>query len=211
MSTRTARAAAIAAALLALASCSSGNDDSARRAPDPTPESALTSTQPTPTTTTAIPTTTAGPKKTPQGWLIKDIGEMAGLGGNQGDTLETSPIKFTVDRIEVNPRCQQYGTKAKPGNKTVVLYVTMTTGQVTEEEAFAAAMIFNPFSMKGVTPDGFIHDAQPGSCTGYERAFPNEIAPNGKYSGIVDLELPATATSVVSAEGSTGWSWPIGG
>jgi hypothetical protein len=94
-----------------------------------------------------------------------------------------------------------------------VLYATMSTGQLNQDEAASAAMIFNPFSLKGVTPDGVVHDAQPGSCLDNPGSFPTLLAPNAKYSGKVEVEVPARATSVASVsslDSSQGWAWPIG-
>jgi hypothetical protein len=209
MSARVAAATVIVSALLAVGGCSiSGNP---RSAPNPAPQgtgsaSGSAAASATPATATAASTQA----KTPEGWPIKGVGERVGYGGTG---LEDALVTFAVDRIEVNPECARYGIPAHEGNKTVVLYATMSTGQLNQDEAASAAMIFNPFSFKGVTPDGVVHDAQPGSCLDYAGSFPTLLAPNAKYSGKVEVEVPARATSVASVNSlnsSQGWAWPIG-
>jgi hypothetical protein len=212
MSARTATIAAAAAlALVSLAGCGS-NGGAARSAPDPVPEVTVAATESNtvPSGSTTTTSATHSGLRTSQGWLIKGIGETAGF---SGERLDDALVKFTVDRIEVNPKCDQYGQSPKEGNKTVVLYVTMSTGQINQDEASQAALVFNPFYIKGVTADGFVHDAEPGFCLGFEGAFPSQLAPNAKYSGRVDVELPASATTVASVstlDSSQGWAWQIG-
>jgi len=194
-------------ALLAVAGCGGSDEPEAAAAPNPTPEqTAVASTAPT-TTAAATP---AAPK-TPQGWLLKKVGELGGLGCS--DTVDDCLIKFQVDRIDVSPKCAQYGIAPEAGNRTLVLHISMTTGGITAEEAITAGTIFNPYSMKGLTPDGFVHEAKPGACVDFNGSFPNEIAPNSRYAGTLELELPTTVTTIASAGDSfdttRGWAWPI--
>ncbi|MGI5506282.1 hypothetical protein [Lentzea sp. CA-135723] len=169
--------------------------------PNPSPSPAPTSTS------TAAPS----PSLTPQGFIPKKIGEQGGL---NCQTEASCGLKFVVERIETNPACGQYGTKADAGSKTVVLHVSMSTGELSQDQSFYAAGIFNPFSMKGISPDGFVHDAKPGSCLDFTGAMPNQILPNSKYSGHVEVVLPESVTSIASASTGTGsksrgWVWPI--
>jgi hypothetical protein len=170
--------------------------------PNPSP-----SPSPTPTSTSAA---AASPSLTPQGFIAKKIGEQGGL---NCQTEAACGLKFVVDRIETNPACAQYGTKAEAGQKTIVLHVSMSTGDLTEDQVFYAAAIFTPWSMKGISPDGFVHDGKPGSCTDFNGAMPNQILPNSKYSGHVEVVLPASVTSIASAPAgagkSRGWVWPL--
>ncbi|KJK39474.1 hypothetical protein UK23_40730 [Lentzea aerocolonigenes] len=190
-------------ALVLLAACTGPTADTGSPAPSPTPSS-------------AAPTTTATVKKnlTAQGFLPKKVGE---LGGTEcQSSLDTCAIKFTVDKIEVNPKCFEYGTPAPAGRKTLLLHVSMTTGNLSANAQGLAPTIFNPFSFKGLSADGFVHDAQPGSCVDYKGKLSDTILANSRYTGTVEIDVPESATSVASAwptpgpDGSRGWVWNIG-
>lgn len=175
----------------------------------------------TPTTTTPSGSTTASaaattatsavPPVTPQGLLAKRIGEQGGEDCPSG--AESCATLFQVDRIEANPACAQGGTKPDAGRKTVVLHVAMTTRTQNEQQGIRAQQIFNPYSLKGVSPDGTVADATPGLCTSNNGLFPTTILPNSKYSGRVEITVPESATQVASAPPgggeSRGWVWPI--
>lgn len=194
----------IALSVLALlVSCTGPTAETRTPAPSPTPSSA----SPTATTTKAARNLTA------QGFLPKKLGELAGLDCTTG--LDSCPLKFTVDKIEVNPKCYQYGTPAAAGRKTVLLHVSLTTGTLSNDLAAVAPMIFNPFSLKGLGADGFVHDAQPGSCTDYAGRLSNTILPNSRYAGTVEVEVSESSVSIASAQlaspdGTRGWVWNIG-
>lgn len=173
-------------------------------APSPTPSSAAPSS---PTPTSAAPSR----QLTPQGFLTKQIGQLGGLDCTKD--LDSCAIKFTVDKIDVDPPCHQYGTPAAAGRKTLLLHVSLTTGTLTADNW--APMIFNPYSLKGIAEDGFVHDAQPGRCTDYDGRLSTTILPNSRYAGTVEVEVPSSATSVASAHeasptGDRGWVWAIG-
>lgn len=170
-------------------------------APDPTPSSGATVA------------TTPSQELTAQGFLPKKVGQLGGL-DCAGD-IESCAIKFTVDKIETSPKCDQYGTPAAAGRKTLLLHVSLTTGALSQDGAAVAPFIFNPFSFKGLGPDGFVHDAQPGSCTPHEGRLSNTILPNSRYTGTVEIEVPESVTSIASAHDSggpnRGWVWEIAG
>lgn len=189
-------------ALLATA-CTGPSADTSSPAPNPTPSST--------TTTSAAP---SAPKRTytAQGFLPKKIGELSGW--DCTTDIESCGIKFTVDKIEVNPKCQQYGTPPRSGKKTLLLHVSLTTGTLSSDAAHLAPTLFNPFSLKGLSPDGFVHEAAPGSCTDYAVRLSNTILPNAKYNGTVEIEVPESTTSVASThepaqDGGRGWVWRI--
>lgn len=189
---------------LALALCACTGPTATSPAPAPNPSSAGA-------TTTAATTPTQ--ELTPQGFLSKKIGQAGGL--DCTNNIESCAIKFTVDKIDVSPQCGQYGTPAAAGRKTLVLHVSLTTGALSPDGEAAAPMIFNPYSLKGLGADGFVHDAQPGSCTSYETRLSNTILPNSRYTGTVEVEVPESVSSIAAAYSSggpnRGWVWEIGG
>jgi hypothetical protein len=176
-------------------------------APSRTPSGGATGS---PAATT--PTPTRRPPLSPQGFLPKGLGQLSGL-DCPGADIDSCGIKFQVMRIDTNPECRQYGKPAAAGRKTLVLHVSMTTGTLSPDGAAVAPTIFNPFSLKGITRDGFVHDAKPGGCTDPEGRLSEEILPNAKYEGLVEVEVPESVTSVASAhqpapDGGRGWVWP---
>ena len=193
---------AVLACALLSAACTGPAANTGSPAPSPTPSSA------SPTTTSATPMRAL----TPQGFLAKKIGQLAGL--DCTSDLDSCAIKFSVDKIDVNPQCHQYGAPAGAGRKTLVLHVSMTTGTLSADGSATAPSIFNPFSLKGIAGDGFVHDAQSGTCTDYEGRLSNTILPNSRYSGTVEVEVPESTTSIASAhqasaDGGRGWVWEI--
>jgi hypothetical protein len=196
--------AAVLPVLALLAACTGPTAENTSPAPSPTPSTA----SPTATSTAAKKNLTA------QGFLPKKVGELAGY--ECKDVIDSCTIKFSVDKIDVNPNCYQYGTQPPSGRKTLLLHVSMTTGNLGSEGAAIAPTIFNPFSLKGLSPDGFVHDAQPRSCMDQTGRLSHTILPNSRYAGMVEVDVPESAASVASAwpmsaqDGSRGWVWPIG-
>jgi hypothetical protein len=181
---------------------------------DPTGGSVASSVATSATPTAAA--TTAATRRgdlSPQGFIPKDLGQLAGIDCT-GD-LDTCAIKFSVDEIEVNPECHQYGAPAVVGRKTLLLHVSMTTGDLSEDGSRMAPSIFNPFSLNGIADDGFVQEGRPGSCSDQDSRLSDTILPNSRYVGIVEVEVAEGATSVASAypvasNGSRGWVWRIG-
>lgn len=165
--------------------------------------------------TSVTPTTAATPRRdlTQQGFIAKDVGQLAGIDCT-GD-LNTCSVKFSVDKIEVNPQCHQYGAPPAAGRKTLLLHVSMTTGDLSQDGSRMAPSIFNPFSLNGIADDGFVQEGKPGTCTDQDKRLSNTILPNSRYAGTVEVEVAEAATSVASAypvasDGSRGWVWKIG-
>ncbi|ACU36522.1 hypothetical protein [Actinosynnema mirum] len=195
---------AVAALLfpLALSACSSGASGGGSPAPVPSPSG----------TSPAQATTSSSPRAalTAQGFLPKEVGQAAGI--DCASDLESCKVKFTVDEIEVSPECDEFGTPASDGRKTFLLHVSLTTGEMSENGKSVAPLLFNPYSLKGIGDDGFVHDALPGSCAGYDGRISNDIFNNSKYTGKVEVELPASTTSIASAHDfgeNRGWVWKI--
>lgn len=203
-------AALLAATTLALITTACAKDTTASTpAPSPTPSGGIT--------TSAVPTTAAAQKPglTPQGFLPKEIGQLAGLDCT-GSVIDSCGIKFQVSSIDTNPQCYQYGKPAEAGRKTLLLHVSMTTGTLSQDGSTFAPTIFNPFSLKGISADGFVHEAQPGNCTDYKGRLASTILSNARYEGTVEVEVPESVTSIASAQqvaaadGNRGWVWPLG-
>ncbi|PRY35328.1 hypothetical protein [Umezawaea tangerina] len=130
-------------------------------------------------------------------------------------SIESCQIKFTVDKIDINPACQTNSVPPAAGNKTVVLTVSMTTGTLSETGAALVDTIWNPTSLKSLSPDGSVADAVPGRCLSEAGKFPFAVLPNAKHTGTVEVEVPESATSIASThpvreDGGRGWVWPIG-
>ncbi|MFD4639350.1 hypothetical protein ACFWN2_18675 [Lentzea sp. NPDC058436] len=188
-----------------LVSCTGPSAETSSPAPSPTPSSSASAATTAPATTRNL---------TAQGFLPKKVGELSGT--ECTTSIDTCAIKFTVDKIDVNPKCYQYGTPAASGRKTLLLHVSLTTGNLSPDGQLGAPTIFNPFSLKGLSADGFVHDAQPGLCADNKSSLSSTILPNSKYAGTVEVDVPESAVSVASAwsapakDGGRGWVWSIG-
>jgi hypothetical protein len=159
-----------------LASCTGPSAETSSPAPSPTPSSTASVTATAPATTKNM---------TAQGFLSKKVGELSGW--ECMTTIDTCSVKFTVDKIDVSPKCHQYGTPAASGRKTLLLHVSLTTGNLSPDGQLGAPAIFNPFSLKGLSADGFVHDAQPGSCTGNEGRLEVRGHGGGRRAGFLGL------------------------
>ncbi|PRY46678.1 hypothetical protein [Umezawaea tangerina] len=164
------------------------------------------------TTSAAVTTQKAG--LTPQGFLPKAIGQQAGWDCS-GSVIDSCGVRFQVTAVETSPQCHQYGRAPAAGRKILLLRVSMTTGTLSRDGAAVAPELFAPFSLKGISADGFVHDAEPGSCADLDGRLSGTILPNAKYEGAVEIEVPESVTSVASAhqpaqDGNRGWVWPVG-
>ena len=104
---------------------------------------------------------------TSQGFVVKELGQVAGIDCTGG--IDTCAIRFSVEGIEVNPTCHQYGVPAGVGRKTLLLHVSMVTGELSEDGSRIAPAIFDPFSLNGIADDGFVQEGRPGSCGDRDR------------------------------------------
>lgn len=181
----------LAAAALLLAGCAKDATAGASAPELPAKSSAVSSTSTTP----------AGPAVNERGLIPKAIGEEAGLGNTPGANLAS----FSIDRVTVDPPCQEYGIKPDSGH-TLLLDMRVATGSDTEAVTYLSGVL-NPFSFSEVGKDGVTRTAQPGSCTDYKANLPNQFGVNQKYSGTIELVVPEASGILALQNPPGGWEW----
>ncbi len=187
-------ATAVAVALLA-AGCAKGNTGGTGTPP----------TLPTQSTTIPRPTTTAaaGPDLNERGMIVKALGQEAGFGAN-----DTSSVTFTIDKVTVDPPCDEFGIRPDSGH-TLLLEVRVATGADADAASYMSG-ILNPFSFSEIGKDGVTRNAQAGSCTDYTKALPSEFGVNQKYAGTIEIVVPEASGILALQEdlrNGGGWEW----
>lgn len=191
-------------ALLGLAGCASGGAG-AQAAPSPAvadkPSVAATST------TTASPSS-AGPKTSPRGKLVKQVGEKGGVGSTDGSYMT---VEFTLAKITPKPQCTSHTDP--PKGHTFQLDFDITTGPNTQDTRdVLATWNLNVHSFSVVDGGGtttelpsFYCGIESGPITGY--------SPASHYKDVIVIDSPVehgvltfNPTGTMS-NGVTGWEW----
>jgi hypothetical protein len=200
---------ATAIAVPALAAC--GNN-AAKPDINAVHSSGLAAQPPPPATTAAA---TSARKESPRGAIMKKVGEVAALCAD--DSCTQFAVTFTLDRIEVNPKCtgkyaRQSGSKPERGHFVALTFTVKTTEKFAADQAL---FTINPYDFSVVGPDGLTETMSPGSST-YE-CLPNsellptaEYAPASQYVGKVLLDTKHPKGILMfrpPATGAGGWEW----
>lgn len=187
---------ATAATILFVASCAA-TDTSAGAGPELPPRSAPASNV----------VGNASPQTNERGNLVKQLGEKAGLGNHE----QAFAVTFTLDKVEVDPPCAQYGQKRHAGHM-LLLHFRVATGN-DPEVARSVASALNPFNFNEITTDGLTKQAQAGSCTAFDNKLPYNYGINQQYSGTIEIVVPEASGIIAlnpplhpDAE-SGGWEW----
>lgn len=151
-----------------------------------------------------VQTTQATPTVNERGNIPKELGELAGFGSSDEPDQNT----FAITQIAVDPPCSPEGTAPKSGH-TVLLELEVKTG-ADAERAAQLGRILTPGFFSVVGPDGTEHDAWPGECTDPSHNLPEEFGAGQKYSGTVELRVPAKTGTLILAgnmDNAGGWEW----
>lgn len=196
--TRLITAAAVATLVAATSACSTP-------AP-PTPDGAALPAAPS--SAGAPPSSAAPAGSNAQGRIPKKLGEAAGFTGQDG---KTPAVTFSIDKIAVDPKCDEYMNRAA-GTHTLVLDVRVATEQLSPEDAAQLGATINPFAFQTVA-DGVTAPVNAGSCKVMSlKRLPNTWASNSKYTGQIELEVPAKSGTLALIPGGLtnaggGWEW----
>lgn len=159
--------------------------------------------------TTSVASTASPEDATPglneRGYLVKSFGEPIGWGIASG----SDDVVFTVDNVEVDPKCGASWAKPQDGRHTLTLQIRVTTGD-DERAADLASGVINPWNLAEVGASGTFHPARAGRC--FDNRLPTDFDANQKYRGVIEVEVPE-ASGIISMKntGSTtdvrGWEW----
>lgn len=143
-----------------------------------------------------------------QGRLPKKLGEAASMTADDG---KTQVVTFSIDKITVDPKCDQYMTR-QAGTHTLVLDIRVATQELDPAEAAQLAGTINPFSFQAVT-DGVTNPVGIGSCKATSlKQLPYVWASHSKYVGQIELEVPTAKGTLALVPGGLnrvggGWEW----
>lgn len=157
----------------------------------------------------AAPSTTAddGPETNDRGYLVKKLGEKAGWTGVNGD--ESAGATFVIDKVTVDPPCEEYGEKPEAGH-TLLLHIRVATGS-NRDVAMVAAGVLNPYSFAEIGADGITRDAQDGYCTDVDASLPIDYGINQKYAGTIEIVVPEANGNLIlkdqAMSNAGGWEW----
>lgn len=182
----------LAVLTVALAGCSEP-DTSAEEQPE------LPSKAPSATTTSKTPDE---PKTNERGHLVKKLGQKAGLGEGKGS------VTFAIDRVTVDPPCEEYGEKPTSGH-TLVLDIRVATGN-DPDIASAVSFLLDISNFAELSRDGVTRPAEDGYCATTDDGLPETYGVNQKYRGQIELVVPeANGTLILANEMSNagGWEW----
>jgi hypothetical protein len=145
-----------------------------------------------------------------RGFVVKKLGEPACFGGAGKDC--EGGVSFAIDKIEVDPKCTEYGSHPDNGH-TVLLHLRVATGDDADVIDRVGGII-NPFSFVEIGKDGVTRDTSFGMCADPSaNQLPDTYGPNQKYQGVMDLEVTEAsgiiALQLMGAEedGQRGWEW----
>lgn len=125
-----------------------------------------------------------------------------------GEPPNNDDVRFTIDKITVDPPCHEFGTRSD-GMHTLLLKVRVATGQNRASTDLAGAVI-NPWSFAEIGKDGITTPAQAGMCTDYTKAIGTEFGVGQKYRGTIEVEVPKASGRLVLRQQFTngdGWEW----
>jgi hypothetical protein len=155
--------------------------------------------------TTAPP---SGPARNERGLIPTKLGETAGFGAPE-EAPDQARATFSIDSVEVDPPCDEYGIRPDSGH-TLLLAVRAATSS-DQESAQTLSFVLNPLNFVEIGKDGVTRPAQLGSCIDISRYLPLEFGINQRYSGVIELVVPE-ASGILALQdtwidGGGGWEW----
>lgn len=163
---------------------------------------------------TSTPSTSSTPaaatgKLSPRGALMKQSGEMAGLGAPNGDSL----IEFTVQSIEADPVCTGRDPRAPENGTFVALDVDLEVFPGAEEN-YVDGNLVNPNSFRfigtdGATFGGDVATASTYTCLPPESLLNTQVGDGERTSGTILLDLPEDSGTLLLEDEMSGnkWEW----
>lgn len=206
---RTPLAVAAACATLLIASCSgSGNLTLTEQDWPELPDKATTTTASTKTTAStseaASDDTWIDDQRNERGNLVMELGDEAGVTARSSN----EPVAtFSIDKVEIDPKCHEYGIAAEDGH-TLLLHVRVATGDNKEVNS-ALPGLLNQFGFSELGSDGVTNPSEYGMCTDPEKGLPFQYGANQKYRGTIEIVVPeANGTLILDLPGGGGgWEW----
>lgn len=192
------------ASLSALMLTGCGSADPAT-APDITPISTSASATPSPSASTPEG------KTSDRGYLVKEVGDIAGMTNAAGDQTVT----FVVKKVDRHPKCTSIHA-AKPENGNLIgLQIDVQTFKELNDPAYpgqgfwASAASWKFVSKEGITFNGDLGTPSAYNCLPKAQMLPGEIGPAQKATGWVILDVPATEGTLILDAGGGGWEWEL--
>ena len=144
------------------------------------------------------------PATNSRGYVPVRVGEQVCFGPSSCD----GGVKFSIDKIVVDPPCVEYGERM---GHTLVLSMRVATGTDTTSTDIARG-IFNPYGFTVIGADGISQNAAFGICTD-DASNPLTYGPNQTYAFELELEVPVARGALALQPGflgeSGGWEWPF--
>lgn len=142
------------------------------------------------------------PERNDRGMVPKQLGEVAGL----GESLDNLLVSFSVNSVEVDPKCHEYGYAPDAG-RTLLLNVSVsTTADVEAAEELSYVLFASNFSEVG--SDGVTRPSQYGGCTEAGASMPSMFGPNQQYAGWIEIVVPEASGILILSDGyGGGWEW----
>lgn len=169
---------------------------------------------PTNSTSTSIPsprpTAASGTRvRSTRGLLVKQVGERAGIGNNESDARAW----FTLDRIEVGPKCT--GTvQSENGHLIALTFAVATTALLDRSDLwFIRAQHFEVIGPDGIT-DAHVETSAGNGCLPDRDELPDKpYAASSNYVGTVVLDSRHASGLItyrppVELAGA-GWEWAM--
>lgn len=190
----------IAALLLTGCSAAAPSPVDSDHLPDTVP---VNSQEPTPTSTT---NPEFGERVVnDHGYLVKTIGQLAGVSDEDGVTL----AQFAVTDIVVDIECGEYADKPQNGHFVGIHLNIETTPELAQDDF--PSLSFSEWAWQAYDAEGKRVNDPMGSaytCIDSGDMLPADIGPAQSVSGWVVLDLPTTTGSVALTMGtSIGWEW----
>lgn len=144
-----------------------------------------------PTTAAAQPQTAAeielfGPRvELPGGLLYKQLGKVVQYGGPDDEDLNTWAVRLVVDKIEVDPQCNDYVELLSGRAHRIVVTLRLETNAAYDPAVGSPQF----FAWSTIGPDGVSEGAAgiSHSCRS-EQDLPFELRPSAQYRGEVTYE-----------------------
>jgi hypothetical protein len=165
---------------------------------------AVASASATPSTSAPVPTDN-------RGFIPKELGQTGGLGASDGSDAEM--MSFSIDKITIDPKCDEYGSR-DAGMHTVVVDVRVSTVKLADGDAGLLSGLLNPYSFQTYDAEGVSHPSQMDMCLmGSKSPSPNAYASNSKYRFQIVFGTDTVPVEIVLASsnssGNAGWVWKV--
>lgn len=146
-----------------------------------------------------------GPRvELPGGLILKQIGKVAQYGGPDDKDNNTFGARFIIDKISVDPKCDQYVSRPDRGHR-LVLSMRVETGPTFDQAVDGTPQYYqwSTIASDGITqgPPTSSQDCHSAS------ALPQEFRASAKYRGEVTVETSNVTGQLVFADFAV-WNYP---